>query len=349
MNITQSAFTIAEICTQMDRDEIVVNKEYQRSGGVWPGPARSFLIDTILSGFPIPKFILYQKTDLRNRKTIKEIVDGQQRISAIKNFFEGKLKMSGKGAWAGHTFDSLEEADQRRFIDYSLSCDVFVAADESQIRQVFQRMNSYQVPLNRQEQRHASYQGELKWFIFGLTVKYAQILKKLGVMSERQFVRMVDAALFTEILYSLENGLQSTSEPKLDKFYEAHDAEFDSETASRFIDSVFGTILDMENVFQGPLTKTYHFYSLFLAIGHVVHGPIDALSGTYEIGNRRKAPLEQQEFRLSQLAGALDEPDLHPQYRPFVEASAEGSNRINQRITRFQWMCAALLDAPNPG
>jgi hypothetical protein len=348
MNITQSAFTIAEVCNQMDRDEVTVNREYQRSGGVWPSPARSFLIDTILSGFPIPKFIFYQKTNLSSRTTIKEIVDGQQRISAIKDFFDGKLKISGKGSWAGNTFDSLAEEDQQKFLDYSISSDVFVAADESEIRQVFQRMNSYQVPLNRQEQRHATYQGELKWFIFDLTVRYSEILKRFGVISERQFVRMVDAALFTELLYALEHGLESTSDSKLDKFYEEHDEEFDTKKATKMIIAVFASLISRENLLQGQLSKTYHFYTLFLAIAHVIHGPVPALQLVYNVTGKKKLPSEQQAFRLSQLAGALDEPELHPRYKSFIEASSEGSNRINQRRTRFKWMCAALLDVRNP-
>jgi hypothetical protein len=75
--------TIAEYCASMDRKEVIVNKNYQRSDQVWPHAARSFLIESILLGFPIPKIYLHSKTDLKTRKTIKEIVDGQQRSRAI--------------------------------------------------------------------------------------------------------------------------------------------------------------------------------------------------------------------------------------------------------------------------
>lgn len=42
-------------------------------------------------------------------------------------------------------------------------------------------MNSYTVPLNSQEKRHAFYQGEFKWFMVEVTRKYAQSLKDIGV------------------------------------------------------------------------------------------------------------------------------------------------------------------------
>jgi hypothetical protein len=109
MQVTPTSFTIAEYCKQMADRSIVVNKRYQRSERVWPTPARSYLIDTILSGYPIPKLSLYQKTDLKTRQTIKEIVDGQQRSKAVFDFFNDALKITGRSKWAGNRYSTLEE------------------------------------------------------------------------------------------------------------------------------------------------------------------------------------------------------------------------------------------------
>jgi len=79
MNIISSSFTVAELCDQYARKDVRINRNYQRSDEVWPDAARSFLIETIVLGFPIPKIILSQQTDLKNLKTFKDIVDGQQR------------------------------------------------------------------------------------------------------------------------------------------------------------------------------------------------------------------------------------------------------------------------------
>ena len=80
MKLTTTTFTVAEYCDQMIAGSIIINSDYQRSPKVWPPAAKSYLIDSVLLGYPIPKLSLYQKTDLRSRKTIKEIVDGQQRF-----------------------------------------------------------------------------------------------------------------------------------------------------------------------------------------------------------------------------------------------------------------------------
>ena len=74
---------------------------------------------------------------------------------------------------------------------------------EEDIRQVFRRINSYTVPLNPQEKRHATHQGAFKWFVVGLGETYAQSLKTMGVLSETNLSRMADQALFTEITYAI--------------------------------------------------------------------------------------------------------------------------------------------------
>src|SRR5689334_15188596 len=94
MQVTPNNLTVADYCHAMQRNEIRVNHEYQRSDKVWPEAARSFLVETILLGYPIPKMFLYQVTDLKSRKTIKEIVDGQQRSQALVDYFAGAYRLS---------------------------------------------------------------------------------------------------------------------------------------------------------------------------------------------------------------------------------------------------------------
>jgi hypothetical protein len=84
MIIQPTNYTIADYCAAMQRKEIVVNSDYQRSDKVWPPAARSFLIETILLNYSMPKLSLYQVTDVKSRKTYKEIVDGQQRSKIVE-------------------------------------------------------------------------------------------------------------------------------------------------------------------------------------------------------------------------------------------------------------------------
>ena len=48
-----------------------INRDYQRSSRVWPDMAKSYLMETILRDFPIPKLFLHQTQDTKTRKPIR--------------------------------------------------------------------------------------------------------------------------------------------------------------------------------------------------------------------------------------------------------------------------------------
>lgn len=342
MHVTPSTFTVAEYCQQMKEKTIIVNHEYQRSDKVWPPAARSYLIETVLLGFPVPKLSLYQTTNLKTKRTTKEIVDGQQRSQTIYDFLAGALRISGKGKFGGKVFSQLEEDEQQRFVDYSLTVDLFVNATPNEIRQVFRRMNSYTVPLNPQEKRHATHQGELKWFIVELVERYSESFKKIGVFGERQLSRMSDAALLSDIVFTLDEGIQHASDRSLDKFYEDNDATFTRMDEMRDrITAAMDVILAWDVIHKSSLMKSYNMYSLMLAISHALQ-PDPELDEVYD----RKAPIVlDPQFalpNLTALADALEEPTAHPEFAEYVNSCAKATTRLEPRRTRFRWLSRAL-------
>jgi hypothetical protein len=342
MRVNSSTFTVAEYCQQMKDKSIIVNHEYQRSDKVWPPAARSYLIETLLLGFPIPKLALYQTTDLKTKRTTKEIVDGQQRSQTIFDFLQGTLRISGKGRFGGKTFPQLEEDEQQKFVDYALTVDLFVSATSDEIRQVFRRMNSYTVPLNPQEKRHATHQGDFKWFIVEMVERYAESLKKIGVFGERQLSRMNDAALLSDIVYTLSAGIKHASDRSLDKFYEDNDRAFPDATEMRDRITVsMDLILGWSEIYQSALMKSYNFYTLVLAISHALR-PASSLNTIYERNAPIKIDPQYALPNLTALSYAVDEPSSNPDFAQYVEACSKATTRLEQRKTRFIWLSRAL-------
>lgn len=271
MQVITTSYTVAEYCDQMLASAIVVNRDYQRTPSVWPPSARSYLIDTILLGYPVPKLSLYQKTDLKSRTTIKEIVDGQQRSQAILDFYEDKFHITGHSSFKGRRFSTLDELEQKQLVDYSLSADLITGASDEDIRQMFRRINSYTVPLNYEEHRHATNQGEFKWFVIEMTERYSSMLKSFGVFAERQLSRMQDARLFTELAMAIDHGVETYSKTKLDRFYSAHEAGWNREAEFvRRVTGAFDRVSEWKEIHNGPLMKSANFYSLILAVFHHV-------------------------------------------------------------------------------
>ncbi len=344
MQAIPSNFPIAEYCAQMKSNAIVVNSDYQRSAEVWPPAARSYLIDTILLGFPIPKITLFQKTNLKTRKTVKEIVDGQQRSNAIYDFFNDDLRITGKSEFTGKRFSDLEPEQQQQFVEYSLAADILVDAKEDEIRQLFRRINSYTVPLNPQEQRHAVHQGAFKWFMVDLTEKYAQTLKELGVLKEKQLSRMQDAQLFTEIILGMLDGIETYAKPKLDKCYSDYDETFAAkkDIEKRF-DYIFEFILEARALHNGPLMKAAPFYSLCLAITQVL-APVPTLKTAFQVRSKGIKDHDAAVRRLSVLADSLDSEKPSAKLQKFKDAVETATNTKSHRTIRFQYFCQALLD-----
>lgn len=342
MQVTPSNFTVAEYCQQMTENKIIVNREYQRSNKVWPPAARSYLIETILLGYPMPKMALYLKTDLKSRQTLKEIVDGQQRSQAITDFFQDRLAISTKGLFAGKKFSQLDDQEKITFLEYQLSVDLFVGATPEEIREVFRRMNSYTVPLNAQEKRHATHQGDYKWFMVEMTKKYSQALKNIGVFSESQLTRMNDAVLLSEIVEAIFDGIVSASESRINRLYERYEKFFpDLSNMERRIDSFFAYILAWKDVHNTVLMKPYNFYSIALAITHRLD-PAPVLQEHFSLEEARPILNEFALPNLGVLAAAQETPTEYPSLSDFVEACSAGTNRINQRKTRFEYYSKAL-------
>ena len=111
METRTTQYTVVDYCDMYERKEVRVNRQYQRSDLVWPRTAQSFLVETILLDFPVPKLFLHQQTDLRTRRPIKEIVDGQQRTRAIVDYFNDEYRLTSNV--------SLEEAKGKRFSELS--------------------------------------------------------------------------------------------------------------------------------------------------------------------------------------------------------------------------------------
>ena len=344
MRSLNTAFTIAEYCSQMDAGTITVNREYQRSPHAWPPAARSYLIDTILHDYPIPKISLYQKVDLRSKKTLKEIVDGQQRSMTIHDFYNDKLRLLGNSDYEGLLFSELEEKEKKAFREYCLTTDLFVDASESAIREMFRRINSYTVPLNPEEQRHATHQGAFKWFVLDLIEQYSSALKNIGVFTERGLSRMQDAKLVTEIILAWTNGIETYTKKKLDSIYKEHDDDVSLEERCRWaIDKVMEKILIWEDIHNSAWMKPYNFYSLFLAVSHI-QKPWRKLEMVFPRDRRRIRSDQVVTANLGILERELERDVPRKPYKTFVKACSEATNTKANREERFRTFCKCLTE-----
>ncbi|MGO9305795.1 MAG: DUF262 domain-containing protein [Candidatus Korobacteraceae bacterium] len=195
----EAKYSIIEIANWIRTRELTINKEYQRSGGLWPKTAKSYFIDTILKGFPFPKIYFHEKVDRELRKPRREIVDGQQRVLTIVEFLDNRLTLTNTSAdFEGMTFNDLDDAMKESFYAYTVSVDVIRNAERPEILEMFRRMNAYTLPLNEAEKRQSDYFGEFKSWVNTTLDEFGSILVDWQVLSSRQVLRMLDAELIAD-------------------------------------------------------------------------------------------------------------------------------------------------------
>ena len=83
-------YTVNDFVGWNDRKELILSPNFQRRK-VWKPQGKSYLIDTIVRGMPIPPIFMREIVHPRERRTVREVVDGQQRLSAILDFIDGKF------------------------------------------------------------------------------------------------------------------------------------------------------------------------------------------------------------------------------------------------------------------
>ena len=270
MQINNNNYSILELIQMLERKELVVNKDYQRGQGLWPVAARAFFIDTILEGFPFPKVYMYEFLDRPGRQIRKELVDGQQRITAILGFYNNEFALQAEGRNKGKKFTDLDEEEQEKFLSYSASVDVIRNATKSDILQMFRRMNAYTMPLNAAEKRHSTYQGHFKWFINELTDEHNEFFVEFGVFTTKQITRMGDATLLSDCVLAFERGIISTNASDLSQLYRQYDSDFPEEAKiHQMLSETIGFISkNFSELRMSHMMKPYALHSLITALAH---------------------------------------------------------------------------------
>lgn len=150
-----------------EKDEIVVDPEYQRKGGVWTLEKKQLLIDSILNKYDIPKIYFHQFERKERAKTGKlfAIIDGKQRLETIWGFIDGDFCLSNDFEYqdnptlnlSGLSYEDLGKEYPKikiRFDSFVLPIIAVLTDDIDLIEDMFFRLNEA-VPLNSAEKRNA--------------------------------------------------------------------------------------------------------------------------------------------------------------------------------------------------
>ncbi len=210
-----------------EKDEIIVDPEYQRNGGVWTIEKKQLLIDSILNKYDIPK-IYFHQFDRKERAKINKlyaIIDGKQRLETIWGFIDGEFCLSSDFEYqdnreidlSGLSYEDLGKEYPKikiRFDSFVLPIVGVMTDDIDLIEDMFFRLNEA-VPLNSAEKRNA-FGGDMVKAIRDLSC-HTFFTKKVKFKNTRyQHYEVAARFLLVEIIQIESNKLIDTKKVYLD-------------------------------------------------------------------------------------------------------------------------------------
>jgi hypothetical protein len=254
------------------RDQIDLEPQYQREGGIWAPENKQLLIDTIVNGFDVPKIYMHKLSSpeiIGDREIELAVIDGKQRLSAIWDFIRGRFPLGRDFTYvkedgiqaAGFTYGDLarEYPDIKADFDaYSLDVVTIETDDTELIEDMFSRLNEA-MPLNAAEKRNA-WPGPLPTAVRDLAT-HPLFTDKIPFSNRRY--RHYDLA--AKMLFQIHTeGPADTKKVYIDGFFKSF-ATADSSAILEIRELCIATMRAMELVFidRDPLLRSVGMIMLY--------------------------------------------------------------------------------------
>lgn len=188
VKVEEKKFEVKRLVKALNSGSLLRNDEYQR-GAAWSELQKAGFVDSLFRGYPVPALFLHevQAAGLLDAPSVKhEIVDGQQRLNALRDFVGAKFSLfevteqsrlrlpqsvrAKPAPWAGKRYNELSPELREQFENAQIT--VFILGPDSlpdEVRDLFIRLQSG-TALSRQQIRDA-WPGNVGPFIEGLAGK----------------------------------------------------------------------------------------------------------------------------------------------------------------------------------
>ena len=184
MKAEQQPYSVNALLELRDNNMLIVNAEYQR-GVVWTLTQKRKLIDSVFRGYPLPIIYLHsikKRVGAKSRDDL-EIIDGQQRITAMHEFHQGAFSLFDPKTdtentrfpifireqpcpWGGLRYNELPNELKEQFLNTPITVAEIETDNANEVRDLFVRLQGGSA-LNQQETRDA-WPGGFNDFILGL-------------------------------------------------------------------------------------------------------------------------------------------------------------------------------------
>ena len=335
-------YSVADFQQWANRGELVLQPKFQRRQ-TWSYTARSYFIDTILRNLPVPIIYLRHQIELGKARTIREVVDGQQRLRAVLDYLDDQFTVSKvhNPDLGGLLFSELPEHIKESLLSYLFPVERLVGATDAEVLDMFARLNTYTVKLNRQELRNARYSGEFKVTVYALALDHLAFWINNRIFTHTRIARMAEAEFASELVVAMLAGLQD-KKTSLTPFYKKYDERFrQAERVKQQFHSTMNTIgqIFSERLSKTPFRRRPLFYSLFCVVYDARYGLPEGSSHRYTFTAANREPIYNA---LVALGEELSRDPPSRGYPDFITATLRQTDNLRPRQIRHRYIWDAI-------
>jgi hypothetical protein len=306
-----------------DDGQLRLAPEFQRNA-VWPRAAKAYLIDTMLSEKPIPVLYFQRGVSAQTGRIDYNVVDGQQRLSAVFQFIENRFSLTESAddaPWARKRWKALSDEERERILSYDFVVQELSGYDTESIRDMFTRMNRYVVALSPQELRHANEDGAFKRFIEKLGAR--KYWTERRIVSTSAANRMRGDEIAAELVILILEGPQDKKK-SIDFYYSAFQEAFEQEASTETrLDQLLQIVDDaLPNLAESAFRRPANFYALVGALNELLEEEVGISS--QDLG-----------ITLTGFEAELKEEPRTPRAERYFEAASRQTDNIAPRRTRI--------------
>lgn len=254
---------ISDIISDVEEGKLDTRPAFQRRL-IWTNKNKEDFIDTVLKGYPFPEiFVAAGELDPVAIKRKNWLVDGQQRVSTLVSYVRGSPDILCKTI---QKFADLDRAEQIKFLEYEVAVRDLGAMSQTQIKEVFNRINSTDYALKSIEKLNAMYNGAYRSYCERLSSHEFFERHKIFTASNKK--RMQDLGFCVILVTTLLTGYYRRDEKNKDYLDRYNDDFPQTDTIQIELDRVFDFI---DRCQFGPASRVWKQTDLFTLLVELHH------------------------------------------------------------------------------
>jgi uncharacterized protein with ParB-like and HNH nuclease domain len=317
------------LLTAIKGNTLVPRPEFQRRL-VWTNDDKLHFLSTVLEGYPFPEiYIAAGDVNPDTGEGSEMLVDGQQRITTLYQYFNGSGEIKLKGI---PPYKELTDEQKIIFLEYEVVVRDLGKKSIEEIKEIFKRINSTKYSLNAMEIHNARFDGAFK--------KFAESIAQLDFFEANRIFTATDIKRMNDTVFCLTFIISIMStyfnrDDEIEDFLLKYNDEFEQEQE---LSSEIRAVLNMINKLNLPDKSRGWKKADLLNLITEIHRILYKLKITVDLG--------QVSTKLSRFYELVDnkdyiDDDVVNNYR---KATLSATNDRSSRIIRGEIIRKVILD-----